>query len=102
MSSLAFQPLAAPAGTPPVRPETPTASAAAAEAAQADKEVFLKLLVAQLQNQNPAEPADPIQFVTQLAQFSGLEQSIAMRQELEAIRGALEHPPDRAAAGAEV
>jgi flagellar basal-body rod modification protein FlgD len=32
------------------------------------------LLVAQLQNQDPMSPADSTQFVTQLAQFSSLEQ----------------------------
>jgi flagellar hook assembly protein FlgD len=54
------------------------------------KETFLKLLVAQLQNQNPLDPTDPMGFVTQLAQFSALEQSLAMRQELEAIRTGVE------------
>ena len=92
MSSIVFNPN--PANVLSASPAiTPSASEAASKEAQKDKEVFLKLLVAQLQNQNPTEPADPIQFVTQLAQFSGLDQSIAMRQELEAIRGVLEHPP---------
>ncbi|MBM3810687.1 MAG: hypothetical protein FJW20_03515 [Acidimicrobiia bacterium] len=67
-----------------------SASQAAAAEAQQNKEIFLKLLVAQLQNQNPTDPADPIQFVTQLAQFTGLEQTIAMRQELESIKALLE------------
>ena len=35
---------------------------------------FLKLLVAQLQNQNPLSPQDGSAFVAQLAQFSSLEQ----------------------------
>jgi len=54
-----------------------------------DKEMFLKLLVAQIRNQNPLDPADGLEFLTQLAQFSGLEQMLAMRQELEAIREAI-------------
>ncbi|MEZ5351241.1 MAG: flagellar hook capping FlgD N-terminal domain-containing protein [Bryobacteraceae bacterium] len=54
------------------------------------KDTFLKLLVAQLQNQNPLDPADPMGFVSQLAQFSSLEQTLAMRQELEAIRLGIE------------
>lgn len=51
----------------------------------ANKQTFLRLLVAQLQNQNPLDPADPIQYVTQLTQFSVLEQSLGTRTELEAI-----------------
>lgn len=58
----------------------------------ASKDTFLKLLVAQLQNQNPMDPADPIQFVSQLAQFTSLEQTLAMRESLDAIRAALAPP----------
>lgn len=63
--------------------------AAASKDAIAGKETFLQLLVAQIKNQNPLQPTDGIQFLTQLAQFSGLEQSIEMRKELEAIHGLL-------------
>ena len=51
----------------------------------ANEQTFLKLLVAQLQNQDPMQPQDGLQFVTQLAQFSGLEQNLQMRQDLDAI-----------------
>ncbi|QOY87586.1 flagellar hook assembly protein FlgD [Paludibaculum fermentans] len=57
--------------------------------ALANKEVFLQLLVAQLKNQNPMDPADGVEFVSQLAQFTQLEQSLSMSQDLSAIRGAL-------------
>ncbi|MFZ0318070.1 MAG: flagellar hook capping FlgD N-terminal domain-containing protein [Candidatus Sulfotelmatobacter sp.] len=36
--------------------------------------MFLQLLVAQLQNQDPTDPVDPSQFVGQLAQFSELSE----------------------------
>ena len=51
---------------------------------------FLKLLVAQLQHQNPLDPADGAQFIAQLATFSQLEQSIAIKTDLAAIRAAIE------------
>lgn len=40
----------------------------------ANESTFLTLLVAQMKNQDPMSPADSTQFVTQLAQFSSLEQ----------------------------
>lgn len=38
------------------------------------KEAFLQLLVMQLQNQDPLKPMDDKEFITQLAQFSSLEE----------------------------
>jgi flagellar basal-body rod modification protein FlgD len=51
----------------------------------ANETTFLQLLVAQLKNQNPAQPMDGTTFVTQLAQFSELEQSLASRQDLDSL-----------------
>ena len=48
------------------------------------KEMFLQLLVAQIKNQDPLQPMDSTQFVSQLAQFSQLEQVIGIRQDIEA------------------
>ncbi len=39
-----------------------------------DKDSFLKLMIAQLQNQDPLEPMDGSDYSAQLAQFSSLEQ----------------------------
>jgi flagellar basal-body rod modification protein FlgD len=47
------------------------------------------LLVAQLQNQDPTAPQDGTQFVSQLAQFSSLEQEIQMRTDLDSINSTL-------------
>jgi flagellar basal-body rod modification protein FlgD len=54
----------------------------------ANKETFLQLLVAQIKNQDPLQPTDGIQFVTQLAQFSQLEQLIGIKGDLEAMKPA--------------
>jgi flagellar basal-body rod modification protein FlgD len=58
----------------------------------ANEQTFLQLLVAQIKNQNPLNPTDSMQFVSQLAQFSQLEQTIAVRQDVDAIRGQLLPP----------
>ena len=54
------------------------------------KDEFLQLLVAQIQNQDPLNPADGTQFLTQLAQFQTLEQSMNMGTDLSAIRSDLD------------
>jgi flagellar basal-body rod modification protein FlgD len=48
--------------------------------------MFLQLLVAQIKNQDPLNPSDGVQFLTQLAQFQQLEQSMNSGQDLAAIR----------------
>ena len=40
---------------------------------QADKDMFMRLLLAQIENQDPLKPTDQTDFVAQLAQFSSLE-----------------------------
>lgn len=51
----------------------------------ANEETFLTLLVSQLKNQDPLQPTDGTQFVTQLAQFSSLEQLININKGVGAI-----------------
>jgi len=48
---------------------------------------FLKLLVAQLQNQNPLEPMDNSDMTAQLAQISSLQQLEEMNGHLEGLTG---------------
>jgi flagellar basal-body rod modification protein FlgD len=49
------------------------------------KDDFLKMLVAQLQNQDPLNPLDGADFTAQLAQFSSLEQLSNMNTQLEVL-----------------
>ena len=49
------------------------------------KDDFLKLMIAQLQAQDPTNPLDAQDFSAQLAQFSSLEQQLAMNKNLEEI-----------------
>jgi flagellar basal-body rod modification protein FlgD len=60
------------------------------ETSDVTKEMFLQLLVAQIRHQDPLNPSDGTQFLTQLAEFTNLEQTIAIQGDVEAIRGSLE------------
>ena len=57
---------------------------------QTTKNMFMQLLVAQLKNQDPSNPADGTQFVTQLAQLQQLEQSVNTGQDVADIRAQLD------------
>lgn len=48
-----------------------------------DKDLFLKMLVAQMSNQDPFNTQDPSQYITQLAQFNSLEQMMQLNDSME-------------------
>ena len=59
----------------------------AAPSSEVSKTAFLELMVKQLQNQDPMAPADSDQFMTQMAQFSSLEQQINLNDLFESFLG---------------
>lgn len=66
--------------------QTATATPSSSGAKPAiDKDAFLKLLVAQLSHQDPLNPMQGTEFVTQLSQFSIVEQAVAQSKQLELL-----------------
>ncbi|MDO9021151.1 MAG: flagellar hook assembly protein FlgD [Deltaproteobacteria bacterium] len=61
------------------------ARAAAPASPTMDRDGFLKLLVAQLSHQDPLQPTEGTEFVTQLSQFALVEQSITQSNQLNVI-----------------
>jgi flagellar basal-body rod modification protein FlgD len=53
------------------------------QANQLGKQDFLKLLMAQMRNQDPLKPVDDTQMIAQMAQFSALEETQALRQTIQ-------------------
>ncbi len=51
----------------------------------ANENVFLQLLVAQLRYQDPTQPADGTQFVTQLAEFTNVSNTTEMTSDLDSM-----------------
>ena len=72
--------------TLPFDPTPATTSVQSSKNAKDTQNQFLQLLVAQLKGQNPLNPADGIQFVTQLAQFSSLEELTKIRSSMDAVQ----------------
>jgi flagellar basal-body rod modification protein FlgD len=70
---------AATATTPEATPHTLSANSAL------DRNAFLKLLIAQLSNQDPLQPTQGTEFVTQLAQFAVVEQSQDQSSKLDSL-----------------
>jgi len=68
------------AGTP-ASPATPSTSGGQT----LDRQAFLKLLIAQVRQQDPLKPMEGTEFVTQLAQFSVVEQAIEQSRQLDVV-----------------
>lgn len=53
------------------------------------KDAFLKILITQLQNQDPSSPMQDREFIAQMAQFTTLEQMVNMTEEIKGLRQSL-------------
>jgi flagellar hook assembly protein FlgD len=72
---------------PVIGPAAPTQPKATTKKNDAlGKDEFLKLLVAQMKNQDPLNPMDGQQMAAQLAQFSSVEQLVTANDTLAKIR----------------
>jgi len=70
--------------TSPTTATSPTSTSNALTTnALGNETTFLQLLVSEIKNQDPTAPMDSTTFLTQLAQFSQLEQMSGIRQDIE-------------------
>jgi flagellar basal-body rod modification protein FlgD len=77
----------------------PSAAAGATSGIGADFNMFLKLLVTQMQNQDPLNPMDSTQYTQQLAQYSQVEQTVQQTGTLKEILARLSTQDMSQAAG---
>jgi flagellar basal-body rod modification protein FlgD len=66
----------------------PSAGPSASPPSTLDYSAFLRLLIAEMKNQDPTKPMDSAQFVAQLASFSGVEQAVKTNAKLDALMSA--------------
>lgn len=63
---------------------------ATANGIESDYTMFLQLMLAQLENQDPTEPMENTEWLSQLAQYSSLEQMTAMNENMESIASSID------------
>lgn len=76
-------------GSGATSPVVEATSEGADQLISSDFETFLKMLSAQLENQDPLNPLQSTDFAVQLATFSGVEQQVLTNQHLEELTGQL-------------
>jgi flagellar basal-body rod modification protein FlgD len=74
-----------------------TASSSSSSAASSSSDItandFLTLLVSELKNQDPTQPTDPNQYITQLAQVNSLQQLVSINQGIGTLDSAVSTTP---------
>jgi flagellar basal-body rod modification protein FlgD len=73
-------------GTAPVT-GAPVEFSTGTDSASADKDMFLKLLVAQMKYQDPMNPTDSSEFLSQSAQFTALEKMSTTAEQVTQLVG---------------
>jgi flagellar basal-body rod modification protein FlgD len=67
-----------------------TSTQSASRKAALNYDSFLRLLIAQMKNQDPTEPKDSTQYLSQLAAFSSVEQNVSTNQKLDALMASMQ------------
>ena len=82
--------------TPKADSSSPTNGSGSSSSDNSDitSQDFLTLLVSELKNQDPTQPTDPNQYITQLAQVNSLEQLISINQGIGTLDGAVSPSSD--------
>jgi flagellar basal-body rod modification protein FlgD len=69
-----------------------TTASSSATKATVNYNQFLQLLISEMQNQDPTNPMDPTQTVSQLATFSSVEQQVQTNKTLDNLMVGLKLP----------
>lgn len=69
-------------------PDTVSSNASSKASNELGKDAFLKLLVAQMQNQDPMNPTEDKEFISQLATFSTVEQLQSLNSSMQTTQAA--------------
>ena len=64
---------------------TSTTSSSTSASSTLDYNDFLQLMITQLQNQDPLNPTDSSEFMSQIAEFSNVEQAIKTNSKLDQL-----------------
>lgn len=71
--------------TPAASTTSSTSTASVAQQTSVDYNSFLTLLVQELKNQDPTNPSDPTQFLSQIATFSNVQQAVQQNTKLDSL-----------------
>jgi flagellar basal-body rod modification protein FlgD len=65
--------------------QTASSKTSSSSAPSLDYNAFLRLLIAEMKNQDPTNPTDPAQWMGQIASFSSVEQAIQTNSKLDSL-----------------
>ena len=97
MSTAAINPLASPAASSAAAIN----SASDNTAAITNQNTFLQLMISELEHQDPTNPTDGTEFITQLAEFSSVQSQTQSASDLDAILQLMQRAAANASAGSQ-